>query len=256
MPGIERLYDRGTRRADRQLVAIGEEFRHARTRLALSQREVAEAVHIDRADYSRIESGKLKYLSMPVACRVGAVLGLDVSLKAFPGGSSIRDSGQAERLRTLLVDVGRPLRYRLEVTLPANPDRPDQRAWDVMLFGLDERTAIEFEARLYDIQAQLRRIALKRRDDPVNRFLLVIANTRTNRRVIAEHADLLAGLPHLRTDTVLKLLRLGRHPPTGFMLLDAPVRRQRRAHPGEPGEEGTLAASRASRTRGREVACG
>jgi transcriptional regulator with XRE-family HTH domain len=242
MPGLERLYDRGTRRADRQLVALGEEFRHARTRLALSQREVAEAVRIDRADYSRIEGGKLKYLSMPVACRLGAALGLDVSLKAFPGGSSIRDSGQAARLRTLLVNVAEPLRYRLEVALPAKDDRPEQRAWDVMLSGLNERTAIEFEARLYDIQAQLRRIALKRRDDPVDRFLLVIANTRTNRRVVAEHADLLTGLPHLRTDTVLKLLCAGQHPPTGFILLDAPVRRRKREQPERPGGQGGMAS--------------
>jgi transcriptional regulator with XRE-family HTH domain len=225
----ERLYDVGTRRADRWRRELGEEFRNARLRLDLSQQEVADAARTDRADYSRIERGKLDRLSLETACRIGAVLGLDVSVKAFPGGRSIRDAGQAPRLQKLLECVGKPLRWRLEVPLPAHGDRPDQRAWDVMIFGHGERTGIEIEARLYDLQAQLRRLTLKQRDDPVDHLLFVVADTQANRRVLAEFSDLLGDLRRLQTDNVLRMLRGGEHPPTGLILLDAP---RRRAAPG------------------------
>ena len=174
---------------------LGEEFRHERLRLGLSQRQVARAAHVDRGDLSRIEAGKLDYLTFPTACTIASVLGLDLSIKPYPGGGSIRDAGQAPRLQALIKCVGPPLRIATEVALPRRDGYPDQRAWDVMLYGHEERTGIEFEQRLYDIQAQLRRYNLKRRDDPVDRFLLVVANTRANRRVVDEFDDLLADLP-------------------------------------------------------------
>jgi hypothetical protein len=113
----------------------------------------------------------------------------------------------------------------LDVPLPATSDRFEQRAWDLLISGYGERTAVEFEARLYDIQAQTRRWLLKRRDDPVGRFLLVVADTRANRRVLEEFRDLFVDLPRLRTDTVVKLLRAGHHPPTGMILLASPIPR-------------------------------
>jgi hypothetical protein len=121
--------------------------------------------------------------------------------------------------------VGRPLGSRADVPLPAAGDHFEQRAWDLLISGAGERTAVEFEARLYDLQSQLRRMRLKWRDDPVDHLLIVVADTRGNRRVLAEFADLLSDVPSLRTDTVLKLLRSGRHPPTGLILLSAPIPR-------------------------------
>jgi len=80
---------------------------------------------------------------------------------------------------------------------------------------VSERTVVEFESRIYDVQAQKRRYELKLRDDPVEHFLLVVADTRGNRRSLADLADLWPELPRLRTATVLSLLKSGRHPPTG-----------------------------------------
>ncbi len=222
MPPLERPHDRGSRRATEALANLGKEFRTARLALGLSQREVAAAARIDRADYSRIEGGKLARVPVVVIYRVGAVLGLDIAATAFPGGRPIRDAGQAPRMQALLGCVGRPLTYRTEVPLPRHPDRPELRAWDAVIYGLGERTAVEHEHRLYDIQAQTRRHKLKLRDDPVEHFLLVVADTRLNRRVLAEYADLLVDLPLLRTSRVLATLRAGQHPPTGTVLIKAP----------------------------------
>ena len=227
MATVERLRNVGTRRGERCLREIGEECRHARLRLGLSQREIAAAAGIDRADYSRFERARLERASVIVACRVGAVLGLDIWMRAFPGGRSLRDAGQARHMQRLIEAVGPPLTCRLEVPLPPSADRHEQRAWDLVILGHGMRTAVEFETRLYDLQAQMRRWALKRRDDPVERFLVVLADTRANRRSLAEFADVLADVPRLRTDVVLRTLRAGSHPPTGLVLLHVPRSRRR-----------------------------
>jgi transcriptional regulator with XRE-family HTH domain len=219
MPSAQRLYDRGTFIGERRVREIGEEFKHERIRLGLSQERVALAARIPRADLSLIERGKLKRLSIVTAARTAAVLGLDLWVRVFPGGQSIRDAGQAKGLGKLLACVGHPLEYRMEVTLPARQDGYEQRAWDVQITGHGEKTSIEYEARLYDVQAQQRRWHGKLRDDPPEHFLLVVADTPANRRVLRDHAELFADLPRLRTANVLKELRAGRHPGTGLILL-------------------------------------
>jgi hypothetical protein len=89
----------------------------------------------------------------------------------------------------------------------------------LMTFGRGERTGFEFETRLRDIQAQTRRHNLKRRDDPVDHFLLVVADTRHNRAVLREFAELFADLPRHGTASLLKALKTGQHPQTGLILL-------------------------------------
>jgi transcriptional regulator with XRE-family HTH domain len=220
MGSVRRHFDIGTERGERWLREVGKEFKQARLRLGLSQQAVADAARIDRADYSRIERAKLPSLTVMSACRIGSILGLDVSMKAFPGGQPIRDAGQARRLKRLVEHVGRPLSYRTDVGLPHDQDgRPDQRAWDTVIFGHGERTTVELEACITDVQDMTRRHNLKRRDDPAEHFLLVVADTRHNRQVLLEYAELFADLPRLRTVNVLKALRNGQHPPTGVILL-------------------------------------
>jgi hypothetical protein len=99
------------------------------------------------------------------------------------------------------------------------PDRVDHRAWDAMVFGDSRRTAVELEMRIRDAQAVERRIGLKRRDDPPDGFMLLVADTRANRHLLTELPGLFAELPRLRTATVLRLLEVGRHPPSGIVLI-------------------------------------
>jgi hypothetical protein len=154
-----------------------------------------------------------------VLTQVAAVLGLDVFVRVYPSEVPLRDAAQAKYLKTLLSNVMPPLRYRIEVPLPRIDERPEYRAWDAVIWGRDQRTAIELETRLYDIQAQVRAFRLKLRDDPPEHFLLVVADTRTNRRVVADFPELLADFPRQRTASVLATLRRGEHPPTGLVLL-------------------------------------
>ena len=121
-------------------------------------------------------------------------------------------------MHLVLQHAAPPLRYATEVALPATTTHPERRAWDAMLFGHGERTAIELETRLYDLQAQIRRIQLKQRDDAPDHLLVVVASTRGNRRALQEAADLFATFPRLRTASALKALRAGQHPPTGLIV--------------------------------------
>lgn len=171
MPATERLFDRGTMLGERRLREIGSDFRTKRMELGLTQARVASAARISRSTYSRVERGKCPSLSCPNAARVGAVLGLDVSMKTYPGGDSLRDEAQVGKIQTLRSEIGPPLRTRTEVFLLQRTNWPERRRWDLIATGHGRRTAFEFEQRLYDAQAQEARWNLKRRDDPVDSTL-------------------------------------------------------------------------------------
>lgn len=219
MPASTRTIDRAAHLTDRHLREIGDEFRERRLSLSLSQDHVARAARISRNYYGQIERGRAKRVEVAELDRLAAVLGLVVSMRVYPSGPPVRDAGHAGQLRSILVDARPPLNYRLEVTLPRIDGHPEWRAWDAMLFGGGKRTAVELEMRLRDVQALRRRIDLKRRDDPTEHFLLLIADTRLNRRVLAEFEALFADLPRLRPSLVRAELAEGRLPPTGLLLV-------------------------------------
>lgn len=219
MVAREKQVDRGARVGVRQLQDVGAELRERRFSLGESQAFVSQAARVSRPRYSRIEAGIAPTLSLIELNRIAAVLGLETSVRIFPGGAPVRDAGHAGKLERLLGAVRRPLAYRLEVPLPASLDRWERRAWDAMLFGVGERTAIELEMRLRDVQAMRRRHELKRRDDPTEHFLLLIADTRHNRRVIEEFGDLFSDLPRLRPGVVRAALEAGHHPPSGLLFI-------------------------------------
>jgi transcriptional regulator with XRE-family HTH domain len=219
MATIDRLYIRGTRLGTRSLQQLGDEFRERRLAIGLSQASVGTAIGVSRSVYSRIENGKLTALGIVRAAQLGAVLGLDVSVRAFPGPAHIRDAGSQRRLEHVLAQIMPPLSGATEVPLPQLPDRATElRAWDLIVSGDGKRTAMELEMRLRDVQAVERRVGLKLRDDRVDGFVLLVADTRTNRAVLNSHRDLL-GLPRLTPAILFRALRSGRHPPSGIVLI-------------------------------------
>lgn len=204
----------------RFLREFGAEVLEARVRAGVSQDELGRRLAMSGDKVGRIEHAALLTLSFVDASELAALLGLDLSVRTYPNGAVLRDAGQARRLAGLLAHVAPPLRYRTDVPLPRQPDQPiDLRGWDAVLYGHGRRTGVELEVRLTDVQALTRRHNLKRRDDPVDRFLLVVADTRHNRHVLRKYAELFADLPRLRTATVRRRLAAGEHPPTGLVVL-------------------------------------
>ena len=175
---------------------------------------------MSRSRYAEVERGRTETLTVVEFHRIAAILGLDPVIRLYPGGSPLRDGAHAERLGQFLAHSARPLVQRREVALPAVEGRLERRAWDATLDGRGARTAVELEMRLYDAQAQERRIALKRRDDPSDHFLLLVADTRTNRAVLRAHPDVFGDLPRLRPSRVIAALKAGNHPGTGLVLVE------------------------------------
>lgn len=188
--------------------------------MSLTQAQVAAAVRISRSVYSRIECGKLGHLSIVVATQIASVLGLDLVIRAYPGPTKLRDQPSLDRMAPVLKAAAVPIVIRTEVTLPQRPDgHPEQRAWDAMAEGDGKRTAMEMEMRLRDAQALERRIGLKLRDDPVDGFVLLLADTRTNRETLKLNPELFRWLPRLTIGVVLTALSAGRHPPSGIVFV-------------------------------------
>ena len=193
-------------RTDLQVVAG--DFRRSRVGAGLSLRAVGEAAGIDHARIWRFERGAFGELTTEDVAALGAVVGLEVRLHAYPSGDPIRDAGQARVLERLRRRVHPGLRWATEVPLPIEGDL---RAWDALIRGSAWRLGVEAETVVDDIQALERRLALKRRDGEVDQLILLVADTVRNRRALASAPAAFADLP-MRTRELLAALRVARDP--------------------------------------------
>jgi transcriptional regulator with XRE-family HTH domain len=201
-------------------VDVGDEFRRKRQSVGLSQRQVAVAAGTARSTYTRIEAGAFAALPIATASRVAAVLGLELSVRVYPGANPLRDAAHLARLDRVLSSAAPPLITATEVALPATPERPyEQRAWDAEIKGHGKRTTMEMEMRISDAQALERRVELKRRDDPSDGFVLLVADTHNNQRVLREHPGLFPGLTRMTFRALRRVLAQGQHPPNSLVLV-------------------------------------
>jgi transcriptional regulator with XRE-family HTH domain len=208
-------------RAD--LLRIGDELRRARVGAGLSLRLVAERVGRSASQVMRIERGLVPEVSVRQLARIGAVVGLDVRTRAYPGGDPIRDIAQVRLLHRLMERLAPGLTFRTEVPLPIDGDL---RSWDGWIVGFadpgqeqDRRgLPVDAETRLHDVQAMVRRLMLKLRDSREDHVLLVVADTRSNRRAVAAAADLLGATFPVQPRTALACLSAGKHPGSSALI--------------------------------------
>jgi transcriptional regulator with XRE-family HTH domain len=200
---------------DRALRRIAEDDRRVRADISasrrnsgLSQDSVGAACGISGSAEGRIESGATRTVDIRTLAAIAAAVGLELRVRAYPAGDAIRDAGQARLLERFRVRLSPSLRWSTEVPLPI---AGDLRAWDAVIRGPGWRTAVEAETVLDDIQALERRLTLKRRDGDVDHVILLVADTRRNRRALAGAPAAFADLP-MRTREVLAALRDGRDP--------------------------------------------
>ncbi|HEY4633312.1 MAG TPA: helix-turn-helix domain-containing protein [Candidatus Limnocylindrales bacterium] len=216
----ERAADRGARIAHRDLASIGADIRTARISAGLSQRAVGRACRMSHTQVGRIERAVHRSVTVRQLARVGAVVGLDVRVRSYPGPTAVRDAGQVALLTRFRRSLHPTLRLRLEVPIPHDDD---QRAWDGVIVGLagglSTSMPTEAESRLHDVQGQLRRIQLKARAANEEHVLVVIAATRTNRRAVREAWPLLRDQYPVPARHALAALRAGRHPGGSALVL-------------------------------------
>jgi hypothetical protein len=102
------------------------------------------------------------------------------------------------------------LHLRREVPLPISGDA---RAWDAAIIDDTGMAFTEAETHLGDMQALERRIELKLRDDSrASVVILVVARTRHNLRVLAEHRESMRRTFPLDGAAIARSLRAGRIP--------------------------------------------
>ena len=160
---------------------LGGEHRDARVAAGLSLRTAAAGSGSSRSQLWRFERGELDRVSMADLGAWFAVVGLDLSIKAYPAGDPIRDRAQLALLERFRTRIHPSLRWRTEVPLPIEGDL---RAWDAEVRPQAPerwRVRVEAETRVADGQALERKLALKRRDDPGGHVILLISDTRSNR---------------------------------------------------------------------------
>jgi hypothetical protein len=163
----------------------------------------------------RLERGLVPGASVRDLTTIGAVVGLDVRIRAYPGPDPIRDAAQARLLARLIARLDDSLMIRYEVPLPVPGDL---RAWDAWISAFVDQPegrvglAVDAETRVHDVQALLRRLSLKMRDSELTDVLLVLADTRSNHAAVAGAADLLGSMFPVSARRALAALADGRHP--------------------------------------------
>ena len=208
----ERPVDRGRRLATADRIRIGHELRVARQVVGESVHVVGSAIEMSGMQVSRIERGILPTVSIEQLARLGAAVGLDVRVRAYPGPSPVLDAAQMALLGRLRARLPKHLLFRTEVPLPSVGD---QRAWDASisrLVGIADVLPVEAETRLVDGQAQFRRISLKLRDSGLEHVLVVLADTRRNRDVLRSASSILSGDFPVSPRRALAALSAGHHP--------------------------------------------
>ncbi len=216
MASTERRADLGNRRGRQLVVQLGEELREARIGAGLSQRQVAEAAGVSHAQVGRVERGEILAVSLVLVARLLAVVGLRLAARAFPAGPPLRDGAHVALLKRLHAELPAGVRFTTEV--PLRSDR-EGRAWDAGVDLADGTLRVEAETRIRDLQALDRRVALKQRDDGVERVILLVSDTKTNRAVIRAGKSLLCARYPLSGRAVLRALRAGTCPKAGGIVL-------------------------------------
>jgi hypothetical protein len=167
----------------------------------------------------RFERGELERVSVAELGAWCAVVGLDLAIRAYPAGDPIRDRAQLMLLERLRARLHPSLRWRTEAPLPIEGDL---RAWDAEITGRHPapwRARVEAETRIGDGQALERRLGLKVRDDPDGHLILLVSDTRTNRRALASIGT---GLDHLAPAgmrEIMAALSIGKDPGRGGVVI-------------------------------------
>jgi hypothetical protein len=159
----------------------------------------------------------VRYVTLDQVARAASAVGLKLWARLYPDGDPIRDAAHARLLDRLRACVKPPLDWRPELPLPDDSDR----AWDSVVIPPEDLVGVEAETRITDGQATWRKVQLKRAADPrIRHVILLVADTRNNRRALALIRESLRDELPLDTRAVLKALREGRSPgASGIVIL-------------------------------------
>jgi transcriptional regulator with XRE-family HTH domain len=205
----ERPRDRALRHGHRLTELVGDDIRAARLSGGLSLRGAAASVGLSKTTFWRIEHNAARDISvrgLELAC---AAVGLSLSMRAYPASDPARDAGHLALLGRLRARLPAEAAWVTEVPMPI---AGDLRALDARTSMKGETIGFEAETRLTDAQAVERKALLKKRDARLDRMILVVSDTRSNREFLARHREHLRSSFPLDTRAILAALALGDAP--------------------------------------------
>jgi transcriptional regulator with XRE-family HTH domain len=186
MPGSESAATLGARRSAALRQRIATELVIARTTSGLSLRQVARAIGVSVDRLKRAERGDARALTLDLAVRIAPIVGLQLAASLHPNGDPTRDRAHLAVLRRFSRRLHPTLSLRSEVPLPIPGDL---RAADGLIEGSFGSILVEAETRVSDFQAVERKARLKQRDLGADRLILLMADTRHNRRLLDLHPE-------------------------------------------------------------------
>jgi transcriptional regulator with XRE-family HTH domain len=170
----------------------GDELGATRRARGGSLRAIARNLGVSVDRLVRAERGDAATLTVDLAARYAAVLGLQLAVSLHPDGDAVRDQPQLALLERFHRRLPPIARWRTEVPVPIVGD---QRSGDAVVTIPAAEILIEAETHLGDFQAVERRIGAKARDLGVDRVVLLLADTRHNRRVASSIAAIRERFP-------------------------------------------------------------
>jgi len=206
----ERRRDRARIAARKDVRSISTEVRQTRIGVGLSIEAAAASVGLHPSTFGRIERDELEHVTVEQLALACAAVGNRLWLRTYPTEDPARDAGQLRLMARLRAQLPAGTQLHTEVPIPIPGDL---RAVDGMLVMGPARIGVEAEVRLGDVQAIDRRTQLKKRDAGLDRMILLVADTRTNRRVLSQHREALRGTYPLDSKATLAALARGDVPP-------------------------------------------
>ena len=183
---------------------LGAELRRARRMAGVSQDTLGAAAGVSGSEVGRVERGELPWLTTVHAASLLSSVGLDLWVRAYPGGAPVRDAGHLQLLARFEARLPASVRCHREWPMPNSRDR---RALDMLLAGLPLRTGVEAETMLDDLQALERDINLKRHDAELDRMILLVRDSRRNRDILRSTDALQRSFPMSTRATMTALVR-------------------------------------------------
>jgi len=188
---------------------VERELGSARRSCGLSLEAVGQACGVAPSTAWRAETGDTRVPDLLLLAGMAASVGRDRRLQIYPAGDAIRDGPQQRLLMRLRPHIHAKLGWRTEVTLPNDADL---RAWDAVISGDGWWMAVEAETVINDVQELERRLTRKMRDGRAAQVILLVADTRRNRRALAAAQAAFGGFDRLAARAVLGALRTGSDP--------------------------------------------
>ena len=209
MGSRERPRDRALRLSHRLTGLVGSDIRGAREAAGVSVRAAAAAVGLDFSTFARIERNEIDNVSLRNLALACAAVGLVLSTRAYPAADPVRDAAHLRLLTRFRGRLPDAAPWLTEVPLPIPGDL---RALDGFTRLGGRTIGVEAETRLTDLQALERKVQLKKRDALLDVMVLLVADTRSNREVLALHRDDLRAAFPLDTRSMLSALSAGEPP--------------------------------------------